>query len=691
MNRINYISILVIILMMGGQSVVYSQTDDHILAKLDVSKKGTPISPKVFGMFLEHLGNVDVGDIIDDGLWAEVLDDRKFFYLVDTAIEQSPKNFRDDPNQWFPIGDPKTVIMDSVDSYVGIHTPKIITSNSKFNGIYQPGLILRSNIVYNGRIVLKADPGVEVTVILESGDDRSKKVIKGLTAEYNTYYFDLSLPSFQDEAKFIIEGKGNGSFQVGAVSLMPEDNIEGYRKDVIKLLKDLNSGIYRWGGNLSSGYDFRDGIGDPDKRPPRYDYAWNALENNDVGPDELATFAELIGVELSLTVNAGFGDAYSAAQFVEYMNGSEETPMGAVRAENGHPKPYNIKYWCVGNESYGWWQLGHTDLKYHIIKHNMFAEKMKEVDPSIKLIASGASLEEMTVTGNALKTTGKVLAEYDSESDWTGRLLRGALENIDYVSEHFYCSVDERFDIDSGKYIKVEEPLVEWTRRPANRIKAKSIHYDHYRKNIPGAKDIPVYLDEWAYYTNWVHPKPTLGVTIGYSRALNEIFRNSDLIKMAGLTFGTSCISFNDTTAIYNTTGLLYSLYANSFSGSPVKVTGNSPQPAPFWPVGGGQPEVNAGSNTYPLDITALITDENEILLSVINPTEKDVELDLELIDASVKKPITIKTIIGEADARNIVGANEEVKIKEGELSNVKRLIIHPVSINMIQFFVVDK
>ncbi len=118
---------------------------------------------------------------------------------------------------------------------------------------------------------------------------------------------------------------------MGAVSLMPEDNVNGFRPDVIRLLRDLNSGIYRWGGNMSSAYDWRDGVGDPDLRPPRYEYAWDALENNDVGTDEMLNFAKLINVELCISVNAGLGDAYSAAQWVEYVNGAEDSAMGKTK------------------------------------------------------------------------------------------------------------------------------------------------------------------------------------------------------------------------------------------------------------------------------------------------------------------------------------------------------------------------
>ena len=153
------------------------------------------------------------------------------------------------------------------------------------------------------------------------------------------------------------------------------------------------------GGNFISGWNWYDSVGDIDKRPPMFDYAWNAMQTNDVGMDELMTLCKLIGVEPYITVNAGFGDAHSAAEEVEYMNGSVNTHMGGLRAKNGHPEPYHVKFWNIGNEPYGSWQLGHTYLKYYVLKHNEFAKAMRKVDPSITLLASGAMPDEMTVEG----------------------------------------------------------------------------------------------------------------------------------------------------------------------------------------------------------------------------------------------------------------------------------------------------
>ena len=337
---------------------------------------------------------------------------------------------------------------------------------------------------------------------------------------------------------------------------------------------------------------------------------------------------------------------------------------------------------------YGWWQLGHTDVKSYAIKHNMFAEKMRAADPTIKLIASGATIDEMTITECAFKVSGRVAAEYDSVTDWTGTLLRKDLRNIDFMSEHFYCSVDQRFDLKKGKYVKVDEALIDWTRRPANRVRAKAEHYDEYHKRIPGSKRIPVYIDEWAYFTNWVHPLPTLGVTIGYARGLNEMFRHTDLIKMAGFTFGTSCISFSKTDAVYNSSGLLYKLYQSQLGSIPVKIVGNSPQPTPQYPIGGDQPTVNAGGDAYPLDMIATLTsDQKALTVAIVNPTETEQKITLQLGGIKPSGKIKHFMVSGTSvNARNIVGRNPEVNLTESELDQTDVLTIAPATINIFRY-----
>ena len=474
-------------------------------------------------------------------------------------------------------------------------------------------------------------------------DDRETIELNPLQSDYIKVPLEFSVGADTDDGRIEIAGTGEGSFLVGAVSLMPDDNIKGFRADSTALLRQLASGYYRFpGGNFLSGHDWEDAIGDIDRRPPKWDFHWGTLQPNDVGTDEFMVLCELLGVEPYITVNAGFGDARSAANLVEYANGSVNTPYGRLRAANGHPEPYNIRMWNIGNEPYGWWQLGHMALNQYVMKHNMFAKAMRQKDPSILLFASGAMLDEMTVTTNARRTTGNVLAEFGTESDWTGGLIEHCWGNFDALTEHWYVHSGQRFDLETGQtctlgtragFIPVEESLTDWARRGANRVRCKAECWAEYVERFPALKDenIFVNIDEW----NCGGPGMRGNLSIAW--VFHEMFRHTDFIKMAAFTMGTSCIRTSATDASFSNTGLLFKMYREHFGTIPVEVTGNSPQPAPKWPVGGDQPKVNAGSETYPLDLTAAWSADRRMLtVAVLNPTESAQSLDISFNGASL-------------------------------------------------------
>ena len=668
-----------------------------IAATVDASKVGEPITRYIYGQFIEHLG-----DFINRGLWAEMLDDRKFFYPVNAQEEPEPTNpFRRRMRRWRPVGPQEFVVMDKERPYVGDHTPLIKLNGATPQGIQQSGLALRKGKACTLRVILTGDAAAEVRVSLVWGpglDDRQSITIGGLHHEYAKFPLSFAVGADAEDGRLEIVGTGVGAFRIGAVSLMPADHIRGFRPDTIGLLKQLNSGIYRFpGGNFVSNHDWRDAIGDPDRRPPRWDHAWSVAQPNDVGTDEFMILCELLDVEPYITVNAGFGEARSAADLVEYANGSVDTPMGGLRAANGHPEPYAIKWWGIGNEMFGWWQFGYMALEHFIIKHNLFARAMRRVDPTIKLIASGAMPDHMTVTTGARRITGKVLAEYGSDADWSGGLLANCLDYMDVLSEHFYAYDGKRFDLAVGQTcplggpdagnVQVEEPLVDWARRPANYVRCKIEAYEEYLRRIPGLmeKGLPLNIDEWAY----AGIRPNLKVALSYAWVFHEMFRHTDIIKMAAYTFATSCINWDSTEAAFNTTGLLFKLYREHFGTLPVAVIGDAQQPAPRYPVGGDQPRVNAGSATYPLDVAAALTNDRKALtVAIVNPTESVQELAITFKGIGLRGKGRMWLMTGpSAAASNELDKEPMVHIEEMPVESVpSKLAVAPISITLYEF-----
>jgi alpha-N-arabinofuranosidase len=673
-------------------SVVSAAQTPPVNVAIDASKTGAPISKYLYGQFLEHGGN-----IVNENIWAEMLEDRKFYYPVTSKPPEQaagPAWRRRAPlRHWTPVGGDEVVTMDTKDPYTGDHTPLIKLSAAEAHGVRQAGLAVRKGKAYTGRIVLAGGPGAVVKVTLVWGSqagERQMLTIRTLGSAYRKFPLRFISQGDSDDAQFEITGTGEGSFHIGAVSLMPADNIEGFRAEVIAALKQLRSGVYRFpGGNFVSAYEWRNAIGDPDKRPPIYDPVWHAVQPNDVGTDEFLTLCRLLGVDGYITVNAGFGDAWSARELVEYTNGAVTTPMGKWRAANGHPQPYNVKLWGVGNEPWGDYQMGAMSIEQYELKHDMFAKAMRKVDPSITLIAGGAMPDVMTGANQSKRISGKFVPDYLSTADWSGHMLAHCLDNIDMLSEHYYSSSDMHTNLKLEKKVNIgPQPLIEWERAPATQVRVKYEHYQEYRKRIPGlrAKPVPIAIDEWAYMGGG---RDSYKVVPAYAWAFHEMFRHSDLFQLGAFTFATAMMSETRTEAVLNPTGLVFKMYRDHFGTIPVEVSGDSPQPKPIYPAGGDQPAVNPGSDTYPLDVSAALSEDRRTLtFAVLNPSDSRQRMKLAVNGVKlVSAGHMWQMAPGSLDAIVAVGKKPEVSVEEHALGAIPDTIaVPPFSVNIYSY-----
>jgi alpha-N-arabinofuranosidase len=406
------------------------------------------------------------------------------------------------------------------------------------------------------------------------------------------------------------------------------------------------------------------------------------------------TLCRLLDVEAYITVNGGFGDEWSAAQLVEYVNGAATTPMGKWRAANGHPEPYHVKFWGVGNEPWGEWQLGFMPVAQWVLKHNMFAKAMRKVDPTIKLIAAGAMPDAMTGSKQAKRLNGQIVPDYLSAGDWSGNLLAHCLDNMDMISEHFYSRSGQHTDLTTGEKVSTgPQPLVEWERAPATQVRSKYEHYQEYLKRIPGltAKPVPIALDEWAYTGV---PPNSYKVVPAYAWAFHEMFRHSDLYQLGGFTFATAMISEDRTDAVLSPAGLLFKMYREHFGTIPADVTGDSPQPKPIYPAGGDQPAVNPGSATYPLDVSAALSEDRKTLtIAVLNPSDSEQQLKLTINGVKLASRGRLWRMAPTSiDAAIMVGQKPGVEVQQEELTSVPDAItVPPFSVNIYSFVVERK
>jgi alpha-N-arabinofuranosidase len=211
----------------------------------------------------------------------------------------------------------------------------------------------------------------------------------------------------------------------------------GFRTDVMKEVHDLGVPIVRYpGGNFVSGYHWLDGVGPKKDRPSVLDRAWNTLESNQFGTNEFITWARQVGTEPLFGLNFGTASAEDAAALVEYCNVQKGTKWSELRRSHGYEQPHNVKYWCVGNEMDGPWQIGHMPAREYGIKATDAARQMRALDPTIKLVACGSS--------------GPFMPTY---IDWDRTVLEECYEVVDGISLHRYFGNTEETYHQSSTYL----------------------------------------------------------------------------------------------------------------------------------------------------------------------------------------------------------------------------------------------
>jgi len=512
--------------------------------RVDAAKTAEPISKYVYGQFIEHLGRCIYG-----GIWAEMLEDRKFYYPITPTYDPyggGKRPTKEAPlpvlkaSPWKTLGDPGSVTMVKADSFVGEHTPRIAVGG----GIAQHNLGLVKGKKYVGYVWTRpVGKEASLEIGLRWGDQHASTTVTNDSGAYQKATFTFTAGATTNEGVLEVWVTDKSPCLVGTVSLMPADNVEGMRADTLALLKELDSPVYRWpGGNFVSGYDWKDGVGPRDRRPPRKNPAWTGVEHNDFGIHEFMRFCETLGTDPYIAVNSGLGDVRSAVEELQYVNGPATSAMGKWRARNGHPKPWKVAFWGIGNEMYGGWQLGHMPLEDYVKKHNVFAEAFRQEDPSVRLVGVGAA--------------GK----------WSETMLRHCANHMDLISEHFY---------------RHERPgLLAHVRQMPEAVRNKAEVHRRYRRELESltGKDIDIALDEWNYWYG-PHVFGELGTRyflkdgLGVAAGLHEMFRNSDLFYMANYAQTVNvigAIKTSRTAAAFETTGLVLAMYRRHFGEVPV-------------------------------------------------------------------------------------------------------------------------
>lgn len=411
------LSVLCVVVVLAAQ--VAAQTAS---ITIDTTKVENRISPLLYGQFLEFMF-----EGIKAGLHAELIRNRSFESSPNIiGLSRDWERYPDDRNDDYAL----SFVWDDQFPYPPQrkeHSLRVRAGDGVItrHGIYQPRIPIRAGVEYRGYFWLRTtDYDGRVSVALESdvnlGDIYAAADVNVTKGDWRKYEFTLKPLRTDPLARFAILFPGKGTVWLDQVSLLPGDAAPGgVRRDVFEKIKQLQPAFIRWpGGNVAQDYRWMWGVGPRDERVTWTNLSWkNEPEPSDFGTDEFVAFARAAGAEPSITVNVEGGGATveEAAAWVEYCNGPATSKYGAMRAANGHPAPFAVKFWEVGNEIWGDWVRGHSDAETYARNYNRYAKAMRAVDPTIKLIAVG-----------------------DNNMNWNRTVLRVAGEGIDYLAIHHY-------------------------------------------------------------------------------------------------------------------------------------------------------------------------------------------------------------------------------------------------------------
>lgn len=307
----------------------------------------------------------------------------------------------------------------------------------------------------------------------------------------------------------------------------PTANEDGFRLDVVELVKELGTSTVRYpGGNFVSGFRWEDSVGPRESRPVRRDLAWHALETNQVGLDEFSRWLKRTDSELMLAVNLGTRGIEAALGLLEYANHPSGTALSDQRIANGSPEPHDIRMWCLGNEMDGPWQTGYLTADDYGKLAARTAAAMKTADKDLELVVCGSS-------GSGMPTFG----------EWERVVLEHAYDHVDYISAHAYyqerggdlgsflaSSVDMQFFIDT---VVATADSVGYRKKSTKKI---SISFDEwnvwYLDEHQASDEIN---DEWRVAPRQLEDVYSVADAVVVGNLLITLLKNSDRVTSASL------------------------------------------------------------------------------------------------------------------------------------------------------------
>lgn len=591
----------------------------------------------LFGTFLEPIGNSTY-----NGLWAEILENPSFESGIwDTnhiraMVRQRPLLGRASqlgvPLPWEPLdyAQGNRYELHWGNAANSWRSLEIIGVPGKPTGILQKVYLpVHRELTYNGSLFAKHISGPSELVLQirthHATDVLAQVQVDAAKQEWTEYKFSLTVPSGKlarlDPADFVLEVSGDERVEVDNILLFPADAIRGLDPDVVKMAKAMDTPLVRFGGNFTSGYHWRDGIGPRQKRVTMRNIAWGIPEYNTFGTDEFLDFCTLIGAKPQIALNLGSGTPEEAADWVKYVDEQLKRPQGGL-------------LWELGNELWGTWNLGWPTVGQLPGRTLDFSRAVRQVDPHARLIATGGDM--------------------DWFHNWNAAQLTDPSGTFNYLSTHFVVTTDATklahpsADFIAQATFALPDELGRRLRQAQEQIDATPAF----------AHQAHIGFTEWLYVAHRPDaPRFTnMAGAIGAAEFFNMLFRNADIVPISDMT------GIMEFAGIWKKRSQVYAspayyafqMYAGADATRPVSVTND----AGTYGVHNGVSRLPEIANVPYLDAVAALNDNGDTLtLFIVNRhLTRDLATDVRL-DGFTSKPVaSVETL----DAPSIYDGNSD-------------------------------
>ena len=495
-----------------------SQPAAEIMVHIDVNKTANYSVPRsIFGTFLEPIGNSTY-----NGLWAELLRSPSFEDSL-WDVKHVAEMVKDDPElsrasemalplPWEPLRYAQGSRYapqwnDAANSYRSL---LLMALPDKQTGIRQKVYLPVYRVShYIGSVYLKpiSGPGrIEVSLRERNNPDHvfdRRELQLGATG-WQRYEFALDVPPRQlatlEPADFVIAASDETRVLIDQASLFPSDNMDGMDPEMIAMSRELKTPIVRFGGNFTSAYHWRDGVGPRDRRVSMLNTAWGIPEYNQFGTDEFLRFCQQIGAAPQIALNLGTGTPQEAAEWVQYVNAHWADHAGGL-------------LWELGNELWGDFQIGYPTLPRVAERTKSFSDAVRNVDPKARLIATGG--------------------DPDVFQDWNAAQLTNPTDTFNYLSTHFVVTTNS---------VQAPHPSPDFIAKAVFALPVeleRRLRTMHQQFEKTGKPTVNTAFTEWLFWSSEDQFSPrydNMGGAIGTGGFLNMLLRNSDIVPISDMT-----------------------------------------------------------------------------------------------------------------------------------------------------------